>query len=53
MIKFKKFLNFRNSLILKICEFFKLSNHSNFRKLANFLNQKFKEFYKLEILAIL
>ena len=50
MVKFEKFINIPKCWILKIREFLKLINYSNFGKLANFLNQKFQEFYKLKFL---
>ena len=52
MVKFKKCINIPICWILKIREFLKLINYSNFGKSANFPNYKFLEFEKLEILEI-
>ena len=48
MLKFKKFLSIPNCSILKIREFLKLKNYSNFGKVADFPNETFLEFFELE-----
>ena len=52
MVKFKKNLNILNCLILKIREFLKLNNYSNFGKLSNFqknLNLNFRNLLNWKI----